>query len=176
MSETMQETTFAPEAHQQENYEGPQQQDYFGFDRTEKYFLPDGISWIEFKPLNEGAKKDFQDKVSKDLVLERSSGNARMSIQQGSERHELIKRSVTAWNLKRNGVDLPQPNTNQGRVALGDFLTLADPVIIEGLEKAIRKANPWLLAEMKPEDIEREIENLTEMLEVAKKREAGEAS
>ena len=164
----MTETIFTPETEHK-------QQDYFGFDRTERYFLPDGVSWIEFKPLNEGKKKEFQDKTTKDLVLERRSGDARMSVAQGSERHELIKASVVGWNLVRNGEPLPQPNENRGRVALGDFLTLADPVVIEGLEKAIRKANPWLLEDMKAADIQKQIEELQEMLEVAKKREEGEA-
>ena len=147
-----------------------QQSDYFGFSRTEKYFLPDGVSYIEFRSMNEGEKKNFQDKTSKDLVLERSGG-ARMSILQGTERHELIKACVVGWNLTRNGQPVPF-----NKVQLGDFMTLADPVIIEGLEKEIRKANPWLLAEMKVEDIDREIRNLEEMREVAVKREAGEAS
>lgn len=156
-----------------------QQSDYFGFFATERFWLPDGVSYIEFRKMNEGQKKAFQDKTSKDLVLERS-GSARMSVLQGSERHELIKASVVGWNLTRNGEPLPQPDPDDrrapGNMHLSDFLTLADPKIIEDLEKAIRKANPWLLGEMKPEDIEREIENLQEMLEVAKKREAGEAS
>lgn len=168
MTET-QAPTFAPEAMQGQNEEA--QQDYFGFDRTERFFLPDGKSWIEFKPLNEGRKKAFQDKTSKDLVLERTSGNARMSVLQGSERHELIKASVTDWNLMRGGRPIPF-----NAVQLGDFLSLADPVIVENLEKAIRKANPWLLAEMTVEDIDKEIANLQEMREVAAKREAGEDS
>lgn len=147
-----------------------QQSDYFGFQRTEKYFLPDGVSYIEFRAMNEGEKKNYQDKTSKDLVLERTGG-ARMSILQGTERHELLKACVIGWNLTRNGTPVPF-----NKVQLGDFLTLADPIIIEGLEKEVRKANPWLMAEMKVEDIDREIRNLEEMREVAVKREAGEAS
>jgi hypothetical protein len=165
MSETIQDPTFAPSEPQH------QQNDYFGFDRIERYTLPDGVSYIEFKPMNEGAKKAYQDKTSKDLVLERTSGNARMSVLQGSERHELIRSSVTGWNLKRGG----QP-VQFNKVNLGDFLALADPRVIEGLEKAIRKANPWLLAEMSSEDIQKEIDNLEEMKQVALKREAGETS
>lgn len=168
MTETIQGTVSSS---QQE----PKQQDYFGFHRTEKYFLPDGVSFIEFKPMNEGEKKNFQDRTSKDLVLERNGG-ARMSILQGSERHELIKTCVVGWNLTRNGEPLPQPTESRGKIHFNDFLTLADPLVIEGLEKAIRKANPWLMAEMKVEDIDREIQNLQEMREIAVKREAGEAS
>src|SRR6478736_8155092 len=110
------DTGYQPDFDTQQDESG--QEDYFGFDRTERYDFPDGKSWIEFKPMNEGAKKAFQDKTSKDLVLERNSGNARMSVLQGSERHELIKSSVCGWNLVRNGQPLPQPDTNQGRVAL----------------------------------------------------------
>ena len=162
-------TNLAPEAQGNTDAQG-QQQDYFGFDRTEKYFLPDGVSYIEFKPMNEGKKKQFQDKTSRDLVLKRG-GDASMSVLQGTERHELIHASCVDWNLTRGGRPVPFNKVN-----LGDFLTLADPRVIEGLEKAIRKANPWLLAEMKSEDIQKEIDNLTEMLEEAKKREAGEVS
>lgn len=170
----LQEPTFAPEAQSAEPTS--QQQDYFGFDRSVKYFFPDGVTFIEFRPMNEGAKKKFQDKTSRDLVLERNSGNARMSVLQGSERHELIRSSVVAWNLRRGGQELPQPGTPQGKIALGDFLELADPLIVEGLEKEIRKANPWLLAEMTSEDIQKEIDNLEEMKKVAEAREAGEGS
>lgn len=150
---------------------GSEQQDYFGFGSSEKYVMPDGFSYIEFRRMNEGKKKAFQDKTSKDLVLERNSGNARMSVLQGSERHELIKSCVTNWNLKRNGEPIAFSALN-----LNDFLELADPLVIEGLEKAIRKANPWLLAEMTVKDIDREIENLQEMRKVAEERERGEAS
>jgi hypothetical protein len=148
-----------------------QQQDYFGFQRGEKFTFPDGVTYIEIQALNEGKKKEFQDKVSKDLVLEQRTGNARMSVLQGTERHELIKAACVDWNLKRGDTLVPFNKIN-----LNDFLTLGDPKIIENLEKAIRKLNPWLMADMKSEDIQREIDNLQEMLEEAKKREAGEGS
>ena len=167
----LQEPTFAPEAGVGKSDEGQShQEEYFGFEATEKFYFPDKSTWIEFKKFNEGDKKKFQDKVSRDLVLKRS-GDASMRVLQGSERHELIRTAAKDWNLKRNGVTAPFNQIN-----LGDFLALSDPLIVEDLEKAIRKANPWLMADMKSEDIEREIENLQEMLEVAKKREAGEVS
>lgn len=164
----VQEPTFAPEATASPT-ESPQQ-DYFGFSAPQKFMFPDGVTYIEFTKMSEGAKKAFQDKTSKDLVLERTSGNARMTVLQGTERWELIEASVTGWNLLRNGVPFPY-----SRVNLHDFLSLADPELVEELEKAIRKANPWLLAEMSVEDIDKEIRNLQEMREVAEKREAGEA-
>ena len=151
--------------------------DYFGFAKTEKFMFPDGVSFIEFRAMNEGEKKKYQDKTSQDLILERNSGNARMNVKAGTERWELIKACVVSWNLTRNGEPLPTDlRENKGMRQFDDFLLFADPRIIEDLEKAIRKANPWLLAEMKPEDIEKQIEDLQEMLVVARKREAGEGS
>jgi hypothetical protein len=153
------------------------QQDYFGFAETKKFIFPDGITFIEFSVMNEGQKSQFQKKTSRDLVLERQSGNARMKMDQASDRHELIKATVVSWNLVRNGVPLPQPtDPSKGRVQLDDFLTFADPRLIDELEKEIRKANPWLLGDMKSDDIKKEIANLEEMLEVALERERGEAS
>lgn len=157
--------------HEPEAGDQYQQQDYFGFNRDERFMFPDGQSYIVISALNEGEKKKFQDKVSKDLVLEQRTGNARMTVLQGTERHELIKAACKDWNLVRGGKPVPFNNIN-----LGDFLTLGDPRLIEDLEKAIRKLNPWLMAEMKAEDIRREIDNLNEMLVEAEKREQGEGS
>lgn len=165
MSETMQDN-----ANFVSQNEEVRQDDYFGFQATERFVFPDGRTFIEFKKMNEGEKKKYQDKTSKDLVLERT-GNTRMSILQGTERHELIKACIVDWNLMRGGKPVPCNSVN-----IGDFLTLANPRIIEDLEKEIRKANPWLMADMKAEDIRREIENLQEMLEEAEKREAGEGN
>lgn len=159
------------EASQPHTFEQPAQADYFGFAESHKYIFPDGVSYIEFTSMNEGQKAKFQKSTSRDLVLERQSGNARMKVDAAEERHALIKETCVGWNLTRNGQPIPF-----GRVQLGDFLTLANPKIIEDLEKAIRKANPWLLGEMSPEDIQREIDNLEEMKKVAEERERGEAS
>lgn len=164
MTDQMHEPTFVQETEHQ-------QADYFGFSATERFVFPDGVTWIEFSKMNEGQKKKYQDKTSKDLVLERGSGNARMSMLTGTERHELIKTCIVNWNLQRGGQPVPCNSVN-----VGDFLTLADPRIVEDLEKAIRKANPWLMADMTPEDIQREIDNLEEMKVEAEKRAAGEAS
>lgn len=145
--------------------------DYFAFSQTHKFYLPDNVQYIEFIKMNEGAKKKFQDTTSSDMVLERRSGDARVSVKQGTQRHELIKSCVVDWHMLRGG----QP-VQFSKVQLGDFLELADPAIVEGLEREIRKINPWLLGEISSEDIRKEIRNLEEQLEIAEKREAGEAS
>lgn len=153
-----------------DQHQGSAPVDYFGFQATERFTFPDGQQYIEFQIMNEGAKARFQKLTTKDLVVQRG-GDARMKMDPAQERHELIRQSVTGWNLYRGGNPVPFSDR-----ALKDFLELANPKLIEDLEKAIRKANPWLMAEMKSSDIEREIENLQEMLAVAKERELGEAA
>lgn len=145
--------------------------DYFGFAETHEYVLPDGKQKIFFKTMNEGDKAQFQKLTQRDLTLERQSGNARMKINPAEERHALIKASVTGWDLHRGG----RPYQYSQR-ALDDVLKLFPPKIIEGLELAIRKANPWLIADATVEEIDRQIEELQELREEAAKRESGEDS
>ena len=165
----MSEQTIEHDAGPQGGFEQSTPVDYFGFQATEKFYLPDGQQYIEFQIMNEGAKAKFQKLTTKDLVVQRG-GDARMKMDPAQERHELIRQSVIDWTLTRGGQPVRFNPTN-----LKDFLELANPKLIEDLEKAIRKANPWLLGEMKVEDIDREIENLQEMRKVAEEREAGEA-
>jgi hypothetical protein len=147
----------------------PAQEDYFGFSETHRFYFPDKVTFIEFKSMNEGDKAKFQKMTQKDLVLERQSGNARMKVDPATERHELIRTCVVDWNLTRGGAPVKFSD-----VQLRDFLKLANPKLVEDLEKEIRKHNPWLLQDMTVEDIDREIENLREMRKVAEERERGE--
>lgn len=144
------------------------QVDYFGFSGSAVHVLPDGVSTVTIKTMNEGEKSRYQKLTQRDVVLERGSGNARMKMDPSEERHALLETCITDWNLVRNGVPIPF-----GRQALNDFLKLADPKVVEDIEKACRKANPWLLSDMTVEDIDREIENLKEMRQVAEEREQG---
>jgi len=146
------------------------QEDYFGFQATERYTFPDGLTYVEFSVMNEGQKLKFQKATGRDIVLQRS-GDARMRMDPGSERHELIKTCIVDWNLTRNGQLVPLNPRN-----LDDFLKLTNPRLVEEIEKAIRKANPWLLGDMKPADIRQQIDDLEEMYRIAVEREEGEAS
>lgn len=149
-----------------------EQANYFGFSSSFKFSLPDGVSWIEYTKMNEGAKKQFQDKTSRDVVLERGgAGNARINMLQGTERHELLRSCIVGWNLRdENGPVAFAPHT------LSIFLNQADPAIVEELERVIRKANPWLLGEMTVEDIDKQMSELSEMREDLLKRQRGEGS
>jgi hypothetical protein len=151
-----------------------QEVDYFGFEEKHTYTLPDGRQSIYFAAMNEGAKAAFQKLTSRDLRVQRSSGDALVKMDQAAERHALIQSSVTGWSLRRRN-----PKTDAWENApfdgpnLSRFLKQANPKIIEELERAIRKANAWLMDELTVEEIDKEIENLREMREAAQKREEG---
>lgn len=153
----------------EEQVQPREQQDYFGFQHIEQYVLPDGISYFELQAMNEGQKSKFQKVTQRDMILEKGSGNARFRIDPAVERHELIIASVTGWNLRRGEQAMMFSERN-----LKEFLQLANPKIVEGLELAIRKLNPWLLADATVEEIDKQIEELQELRVIAVEREAGE--
>lgn len=146
------------------------QQSYFGLDQRHKWFLPDGVSWIEHKTLNEGARKEYLDATNREVALKRTTGDAVMKLQSGEEQHQLIKKAVTDWNLLgENGQPLPFTKNTLNNQFLRDM----PPHIIDGLLKDIRKHNPWLLQDMSSDDIRQQITELEEMLEIKLKEEEG---
>lgn len=149
--------------------ENPAFEDYWGFDDKKKWFFPDGVQWIEHKRMNEGDKAKFQRKTTRDFILERQTGDARMKVDQASERHELLKTCVTDWYIYRDGKPFAFTTS-----MFDQWLQRADPKLVESLEKDIRKNNPWLLQDMSSADIQKEIDNLEEMKQVAIEREKGE--
>lgn len=144
------------------------QVDYFGFEETHVVLLPDGISFIEHKTLNEGQRRKYLNGMNRDVIIERASGNAKMSMAPGDERFSLLSTAITGWNLKRAGNPLPFNAQN-----LRLFLDSAPPKIIDLIDKEVRKVNAWLLEDMSIEDLEKEIENLQELIEEKRKEEAG---
>lgn len=132
--------------------------DYFGTDQTFKTFLPDGVSYIETKLLAEGERKKYLNETNRDVTLEKVTGNAKFRMQPGTERAALLSQAIVGWNLRRAG----QPVVF-GKRELETFLDKANPKTIDLIEKDIRKQNPWLLADLSVEDIDREIADLTEL-------------
>lgn len=148
------------------------QQSYFGFEETHQVMLPDGISYIEHKTLNEGARRKYLNKVNRDIMLQRSTGNAIMRMQQGDEKHELLENAICGWNLVgKQGEPLVFD-----RNRLQKFLSEANPVIIDLIEKDVRKKNPWLMVEVSIEDIDKQIKELEELRETKVKEEEGNDS
>lgn len=145
--------------------------DYFGTDETERTFLPDGVSWIEHKTLTEGDRRKYLNKTNRGVEVIKATGNARMSLAPGDERYELLRVSIVNWNLSSGGKPVPFNYTK-----LDSFLEKANPKVVDIIEKAVRLANPWLLAEMSVEDIDREIGTLTELRAKKVEEEEGKAA
>jgi hypothetical protein len=153
-----------------ESTETKVQDDYFGFDAAQRCMLPDNISWIDHQIFNEGKRRKYLNAINRDLRIQKTTQDALISVRPGDERYALLKEAIVGWNLvARDGNPVP---FNGG--TLNEFLEKANPKIIDHIEKHVRLANPWLLAEMSIEDIEREIEQLNELL--AKKKEEEEAN
>lgn len=153
--------------------------DYFGFDERERWYFPDGKQWIEFKKLTEGDRARFLKATRSDVHLNQKSGEARIPFDQSRERKELLVHSCTAWNMvrrdPRSGQWAPVAFQNNGAGSVfAQWVDKANPAVLAQLEKAIRKANPWLLNEMSVEQIDKEIEDLQELRKVALEREASE--
>jgi hypothetical protein len=150
-------------------------QDYFGFAGQESFTLPDGKQQIFFTKMNEGQRFQFQKKTSKDIKFNRASGDAAVRADPAEERQELIMSSVVGWSLmRRNGNtwEAAAFSTGGPNSELYKWLKVADPKIVDDLELAIRKANPWMQADQTVEEIDKEIASLQELRAQAVEREA----
>ncbi len=134
------------------------QEDYFAFDNARRLHLPDGISWIDHEVMNEGKRRLYLNAINRDLRIQKATQDALIRVAPGDERRALLEIAIVGWNLTRNGRPVP---FNKG--ALSEFLDKANPKNIDLIEKDIRLNNPWLLAELSIEDIDREIEQLGEL-------------
>lgn len=153
----------------------PVQADYFGFEETHQVMLPDGVSWIQHKTMTEGDRRQYLDKVNREVRLLKTSGDAVMKMQAGQERHVLLTAAIVGWNLTRGGQPVPFSKGSPG-ANLEQFLDKADPKLIDLIEKDIRKHNPWLMADLSVEDIDKQIEELQEMRDIKIKEQEGNAS
>lgn len=150
-------------------------EDYFGFEASEKWYFPDGKQYIEFQRMNEGQRARFQQMTTRDVTVERQTGNAKLKVDPATERHELLKASVVGWFVFRQGQPVPFSIGSPG-AEFEKWLAKADPKLVDELERAIRKANPWLMNEVTVEDIDKEMDRLREQKEEILARQAGEGS
>jgi len=151
------------------------QADYFGFEERQVCNLPDGVSWIEHQTLNEGARREYLNKVNKEVAIKRLSGDAVMKMQSGDDKHALLEAAIVGWNLTRAGQPVPFSKGSRGST-LSQFLEKTDPKIVDIIEKDVRKHNTWLMVDLSVEDIQKQIDELEEMKAVKIKEEAGNVS
>jgi len=149
-------------------------EDYFGFGGGSKWYFPDRKQYISFSKMNEGQRKKFQQATNRDVRFNRRTDDAILRGDPAADRHALILAAVTGWYLLRRN-----PQTQQveeivfSPTDLQNWLNVANPQFVDDLEKAIRKANPWLMDEATVADIDKQIIELQEMKADLQKREAG---
>lgn len=170
---------------QQDSFEDrPTFEDYWGVDETFRYELPDGKQYFEIRPMNEGAKTRFQKMTNKGIRMNQRSQEAVIDVDPADERHTLIKESVVAWVIFHKDPKDPRgfseylcPNEERQRKrALDDLLDKFNPKVIQDLEFFIRTKNPWMQADMNLEEIDKELDRLTELRKQVKEQQEGEAS
>ncbi|MGE0342554.1 MAG: hypothetical protein AB7O86_05760 [Porticoccaceae bacterium] len=146
------------------------QKDYFGFGGSYEHYLDDGVSYVELKVFNEGERSSFQNQTNRDVRIHKG-GDASVKMVPGNERHALLKLAIVGWNLRTKGgpIACTPPNVDK-------FIKSSDPRVVDDIEKAIRTQNPWLLADVSIEDIDKEIETLTELRATKVAEEEGKAS
>ncbi len=163
------------------NPDEPGYEDYYGFDERETWYLPDGKQWIEFKKMNEGDRRRYQAKTTKDIRLAKTSGDATIRVDPGEERAILFETTVVGWHVVRKQPDgtfreVPfGPNASSGS-EFGKWAITVNPTLLDGLEKAIRKANVWMLNEQTVQAIKDQMTELGELLKEAEKREEGKGA
>jgi glucan phosphorylase len=153
-------------------------QDYFGFDDTFKYFLPDGKQYIEFRAMNEGQRAKYEKKTSRDIRFNRRTDDAAIKVDAAEDRHALIIESVIGWHMVRKnkaGKWEPVPfSVGTPGAEFEKWLQKANPQLVNDLYGAITRANPWMSAEMSVEMIDEEITKLEQLRTDAVERQAKE--
>lgn len=165
----------SPEPSAADDTGGEAYENYFGFETTEKYMLPDGKQWIAFKPMNEGERAKYEEKTQKDVTVNRRTDDAKIRLNAASDRHALLMQSVCDWHMMQK---MPTGEWMKVGFSTGtggtfaQWLGKANPKIVNELHQAIVNANGWMAAELTAEAIREEIKSLEARLEEAVKREA----
>lgn len=156
-------------------------EDYWGFEQSHTFYMPDGKQTITYKTLTEGDIALFNKKLKRDVVVEKRTGDARFRMDQSEERHALLEVAVTGWALMRRGRqgwERAPFSTGSVGSELNKWINKANPTIVANLEAAIRKANPTLLSAT-PETIDaidKQIDELTQQRQEILDRQRGEDS
>lgn len=152
------------------------QEDYFAFDDEENVTLPDGITFVTIRALNEGARKKYMNNQNREITVERVTQNMKLKVESGEERHSLLEQAIVGWNLIARDKDGKTQQQACSKAAIQSFLRTANPKIVDIIDKAVRKQNPWLRQQMTVEDIDTQIAELQELRETLEKDEAGKDS
>lgn len=151
---------------------GPKQESYFGTDIRHRYTFPDGATWIEYKTLAEGDRRKYLRSTTKNVRVQKDSGDTLIPLDPGGQRVELLRVAVTDWNL----VDGNGDSVKFNNVNFEKFISGVNPKIAEEIEKVIRKENPWLNDQLTVEDIDEQMDQLQELRDELVARDEGKDS
>lgn len=148
--------------------------DTWSYNIEEEWVFPDGIQKIFFQRMTEGKKAEFQKRTNRDIRVQRSTGDAKLSVDPAAERWILIELSVTGWKLYKRMVrggreELAEINFD--KKLLKEWMENTNPKYVQELEKAIRDSNEWMANEASVEALEKEKEALEQRIEAAKEAE-----
>jgi hypothetical protein len=157
-------------------YEGGTEEfeDYFSYVNEFKYVFPDGKQYITFAAMSEGMRAKYQAATRQDIRVDAKTRDVRLNPNPTADRHALILMSAVDYRLSRRGQIVTY---DPRKVDLKDLLELANPKLIDEIERVVRDNNPWLTSDISVEDIDAEISRLNDLREAAVVREReGEAS
>lgn len=139
-----------------------------------KHFLPDGIQYIEYLPMTEGERAKYQTATQSKMTMNQNTRDSTMTFNVARDRRALLEVSVKGWNML--GPDGEPVAFKNSQFGFWKWYEQADPKLIEDLEKAVRKSNAWLQADMDEDEIQQEIERLNELLAEKREQALGEDS
>lgn len=158
----------------------PPFEDFWGVQTTEKFFFDNGRQFFEVRPMDEGGKALFQRMTSRGVRMNQRTQDAHLDMDPASDRHTLIKQSVVGWRIMQRSADgsfseFPCPDReDQRKRSLDVILEKFNPKVIQDLEHFIRLQNPWMQDDMNLEQVDEEIERLTQLRRQIVERQAGE--
>ncbi|AKJ72455.1 putative tail assembly protein [Gordonia phage GMA7] len=153
--------------------------DYFAAPQPERWYLPDGVQYFEFQELREGGKAAYEKATNKDIRVQRSTGDARLSVDPATQRQTLIRLSVTDVHLLQSdarGIAVPMVfNKDRPGKFWENLFTFFPAKLIDQLHQEITKANAWLAADDDVEALKEERERLDERIERAEEEQGKKA-
>ena len=126
------------------------------------------MQWIEYDVMNEGQKARYQKATNRDIRINRKTDEAMFSADVAADRQALIRAAVSGWKLMRavpgRGGARSFEEIRFSVPELDRWMLSTNPQIVEDLELAIRKANPWLVTDdATVEEIDEQIAELQEL-------------
>lgn len=154
--------------------------DYFAAPEPQRWYLPDGVQYFEYQELREGGKALYEKATNKDIRVQRSTGDARLSVDPATQRQTLIRLSVTDVHLLQSdghgGTNEVPFNKDRPGKFWENLFTFFPAKLIDQLHNEITKANAWLAADDDVDQLKEERDRLDERIARAEEEKAKKLS